>query len=129
MATTWTMTRLGPPADAILDIHPAIISKYNLGGASTAYSGAYRAVLASVVAAGTYVTGGDTDFPNKAAGVGIRTLEAVFMLTDTDPVATAGMLRWDAANGKMKLFTAAGVEVANAAGTVGTYRVLLLGKG
>ena len=127
MATTWTMTRQGPPADAMVDIHPPIIAKYGSGVAGTSHSGAFRGVLVSAVCAGTYVAGGDTDFAAKAALAGIRTLEAVLQLTDTDPGVTAGNLRWDAVNGKMKLFTGGGIEVSG--GTVGTYRLLLLWKG
>ena len=128
MAVTWTLTRQNP-GDAIVTVHPAIVKRSQGGAASTAYSGAYRAVVVSAVSAGTYVVGGDTDFAAKAAAVGITYVEAVLLIADTAPAAIGGQPFFDPATRTMKFYTTAGAEAAGAAAEAGTFRMLILGKG
>lgn len=132
MATTWTFTRSAAPADGIVGVHPPQLLRARGPESGTAgHSGAFRSVRGTLTAAGTYATGGDFIPTSALQAAGITFLEAVILILDKGaaPAAVPGVPRYNTATQKMELYTLAGVELAAAAATTGSYEVLLLGKG
>ena len=132
MATTWSFARAAAPADGVVDVHPAQLLRGVGPEAGTAgHSGAFRSVRGTLTAAGTYTTGGDAIPASALQAAGLTVLEAILLLTEPGaaPAAAPGLLRFNATTGKPQLYALAGTELAAAAATVGSYAVLLLGKG
>ena len=80
-----------------------------------------RMVVASVTFDSSYPTGGE---PLTASDLGLNTIDYLSATTDGSNAVT-----WDKANNKLKVFTAAGAEVANAVNlSAVVVRILAIGS-
>lgn len=128
---TWSFVRATtPPVDGVVDIHPPqILTSGGAGAGSRTYSGSFRSVRGTLTGAGTYTAaGGDALGTAVAASAGLSRVTAIIVVTDGVPVVVAGQLRYNTVTDKIQLYTLAAAELG-AVSAVGSYDVILLGKG